>query len=195
MMGTPVKHTDICIRGQVFPTIRAAAAHHGVTYQAVKWAMLKGKLDRVGLGLGRPAAPMRVRIRDMTFETVEEAARHLSLKPNTIRTAIWRGEGDRLGLPRAFRGPVKPCTIHGITWPSRTAACRALGLSHGFLWHVEHGGGRASRETLLGRVLAFKARQEAEATVSPPIIELRQSIKAAGQPARTGAECRNRRAA
>lgn len=194
-MGTPVKHTDICIRGQVFPTIRAAATYHGVTYQAVKWAMLNGKLDRVGLGLGRPATPMRVRIRDMVFETVEEAARHLGLKPNTVRTALWRGDGDRLGLPRRFPGAAKPCTIHGITWPSRTAACRELGLSHGFLWHVEHGGGRKARETLLGRVLAWKARQEAYEAANPPIIELRQPIKAAGQPARAGTECRTKRAA
>lgn len=194
-MGTPVKHTDICIRGQVFPTIRAAATYHGVTYQAVKWAMLNGKLDRVGLGLGRPATPMRVRIRDMVFETVEEAARHLGLKPNTVRTALWRGDGDRLGLPRRFPGAAKPCTIHGITWPSRTAACRELGLSHGFLWHVEHGGGRKARETLLGRVLAYRARHEERAAVAANLVDRVHNNSGAGKTARAGTECRTKRAA
>lgn len=180
-MATVIKHKDICIRGQVFPTIRAAAEHHGVTYHAVKWALLKGKLDRVGLGLGRPAIPMRVRIRDMTFDTAADAARHMGLQPNTIRTAIWRGSSDRLGLARPYRGPAKPCTIYGLTWPSRAAACRDLGLSHGFLWHVEHAGGRRSRETLLGRVQAYLARQEFEAALDPADPAARALIAGARQ--------------
>lgn len=150
-------HRDITIRGQVFPTVRAAAAHFGLSYQAIRWAMLRGKLDLVGTGT-RPAVPMRVRIREMEFGSAAAAAAHFGLSVKTVQTAVWRGTQDRIGLPRPPSARARPVTLHGVRWPSRAAACRALGLSHGFLWHVEHGGGRAARERLLAAVMAWRAQ-------------------------------------
>lgn len=102
-----ITHTDICVRGQVFATIRAAAQHFGVTYHAVSIARQKGRLDTVGTGT-RGARPMQVRIRDLLFEDADAAGAHFGVTANTIRTAVWRGTQDRIGLPRRFPGGLKP---------------------------------------------------------------------------------------
>lgn len=156
-MGTPLRHRDIVIRGQVFPTIRAAAEHFGLTYQAVKWALVHGRLDRVGTG-SRPKEPMQIRVRGMVFRDARAAAAHFGITPKAVLAAVQHGRQDRLGLPPRRDAAARPFSAFGCTWPSRSAACRDLGLSVGFLWHLENVGGRAARETFLRAIMAYKAR-------------------------------------
>lgn len=183
-MGTPVRHTDISVRGHVFPTLRAAADHFGVQYQTALKAMQAGTLDTLGQGW-RPVVPMKVRVRNLVFQTAKDAARHFGVRPEAIYEAIREGRIDRLGLERHFHG-IAPREVEafGCRWPSRARACRELGLHHAFFWHFDRNPTRARREILLRAVMAWRARAEARAAADAEMIEVIQIKKIAGKPAR-----------
>ncbi|QDF14293.1 hypothetical protein vBDshSR4C_045 [Dinoroseobacter phage vB_DshS-R4C] len=119
------KRSPVTIRGNRFDTMVAAAAHHGVTEGAVRAAARKGQasLDRVGLGQGCGRA---VTIRGTVFTSITAAARALGVDHRTVTRAARAGQPalDRLGM-RPTAAPI-PVTVDGITYPSRSAASRAL---------------------------------------------------------------------
>ena len=83
------------IRGMLFPSQNAAAAHFGITRAAVCLAAKRGTLDYVGLGRRRPSRPKRG-IPYGEHESIAAAERANGLKRGTLyqryRRALERGE-------------------------------------------------------------------------------------------------------
>ena len=141
-------YRDLDIRGRVFSTAGAAAAHFGITENAVRAAARKGTLHRVGLG--RPGAePMPILIRGVFYASAHDAARALNVLPSAIWQALSQNRLDTVGLgprcPRPHRS--RAITIGPVTYPSLRAADRALGFVPGYISLAlrrksKHAGGR-----------------------------------------------------
>lgn len=152
-----LKHTDIAIRGRVFPTIEAAAAAHGVSYNAVLIALRKGTLDRVGTRR-TGVEPMPVMIRGRRFADAYAAARHFGVSPQTVWRAIRLGRTDRIGLGQKYNGArSKPITLGGVRFASMTDASEALGRDRSYVVHVLRRGGPRAREGLIGAAMRLEA--------------------------------------
>jgi len=74
-----------------------------------------------------------VTIRDVTYATMREAAGALGVSKATVSSAASRGTLDSVGLgpkqPGCAASYTKTTEIAGVTFPSRTAAAGALGVS------------------------------------------------------------------
>jgi len=157
-MGRRV-HRDIPIRGVVYPTVQAAAAALGVSERAVLWAIRNGTLHRCGTGASHPE-PMPVRIRGEVFENAHAAAARFGVAPHTVWRAIQDGREDRIGLQQAYNNAKsQPVTLGGQTFPSKSAASRAMGRAPGYVAHVLKRGGPRAREALIGAAMALAARE------------------------------------
>ncbi|MCA0851405.1 hypothetical protein [Salipiger thiooxidans] len=162
-MGRTI-YTNIEIRGKVYADLASAARANGVTSDAVRLAMRRGSLHRVGTGrVGRE--PMPVRIHGKDFPDAHAAAAHFGVTAQTIWSAINAGDPDRIGRPAAPRqAQEKPVTLHGVTFRSRAEASRALGFKN-----VEYISRALKRDTPEGRerirlaVMKYLARRESEA--------------------------------
>ena len=92
----------VSIRGQEFPSARAAADHFGVAISTVRWALAAGRIDHVGLGRGsRPresrAAPKArpITIGGIRFASLQAASAALGFNPKYLAKAL------RVGKERA----------------------------------------------------------------------------------------------
>ena len=74
-----------------------------------------------------------VTIRDVTYDSMSEAAAALGVSINAVSSASKRGTLDNVGLgsrqPGCAASYTKSTEIAGVTFPSRTAAAEALGVS------------------------------------------------------------------
>lgn len=116
-----------------------------------------------------PARLMSVTVRGVIYANVNEAAKALGVRPVTIYSALSRGRVDNVGLgpgkrPRENRkgGNPIPITIGGITYPTRAAASRALGLSAGYVTDTVNRKNDRAKQNLLARAMAITAKAENE---------------------------------
>jgi len=73
------------IRGQRFPTVRAAAAAMDVTEEAIYSALARGRMDMVGLGTTKKRP---VTIEGVHFPTMAAAARTLGFSSSHFKRII-----------------------------------------------------------------------------------------------------------
>jgi len=73
------------IRGQRFPTVRAAAAAMDVTEEAVYSALARGRMDMVGLGTTKKRP---VTIEGVHFPTMAAAAKALGFSASHFKRVI-----------------------------------------------------------------------------------------------------------
>ena len=73
------------IRGQRFPTVRAAAAAMDVTEEAIYSALARGRMDMVGLGTTKKRP---VTIEGVHFPTMAAAARTLGFSSSHFKRVI-----------------------------------------------------------------------------------------------------------
>lgn len=155
-------YTDIEVRGRVFPTAQAAAAHFGVQPQTVLVALRKGTLHRLGTG-AVGAEPCPIRIRGTLYPSAKAAARALGVNDNTISVALARGTLDRVGLPRRDAWNAAPITLGGVRFPSRAAADRALGFPVGYVWAALKRRSPRAMERIVAAAMAHVAQAERRA--------------------------------
>ena len=78
-----------------------------------------------------------VTIRDVTYDSMSEAADALGVSRSAVSSAARRGTLDSAGLgprpPGCAPAYTKTTEIAGVTFPSRTAAAEALGVSRATL--------------------------------------------------------------
>lgn len=153
-------YRDIIIRGEVYPSIRAAARALGVTHSTVLKAYHAGRLDGVGLGESYPRA-MPVRIRGVVYPSVTAAAAALGVGPSAISQALARGAEDRVGLKLSARRPNRTISVvlGGVRFASMSEADRALGFKPGYVSKALRSKSRRSRERILAAVMRFAAVQ------------------------------------
>jgi hypothetical protein len=126
-MGRRVHH-DLTIRGVTYADAVAAALALGVCADTVRTAARKGTLHRVGTGRVGPE-PMRVQIAGRVFTDVHAAARHHGCCPHTIWAALADGDIDRVARKQRYNPRrSQPFEIGGLSFPSKSAASRALGF-------------------------------------------------------------------
>ncbi|WP_347311382.1 hypothetical protein [Defluviimonas sp. SAOS-178_SWC] len=155
-------YRDIEIRGQVFPTAAAAAAHFGVVPDTVRLAVRRGTLHRVGTGeIG--AEPCPVRIRGVDYRSAREAARAFGVTAAAIHRALAEGRVDRIGLAqrrgRAHRS--REIIIGGVCYPSMRAADGALGFKPGYIARSMKNGRKCAWERILGAAMRLHASKVA----------------------------------
>lgn len=160
-MGVTV-YRDLEIRGQVFPTARAAALHFGVTPDTVRLAARKGRLHRLGTGESHPE-PCPVRIRGTVHASARAAAEAFGLTPSAIHQALAQGRIDSVGLGARCPHPhrARPITLGGVRYPSLAAADRALGFGAGYVSHAIRLGRRAALERIVAAAMAAGMRRAA----------------------------------
>ena len=73
------------IRGQRFPTVRAAAAAMNVTEEAIYSALARGRMDMVGLGTTKKRP---VTIEGVHFPTMAAAAKALGFSSSHFKRVI-----------------------------------------------------------------------------------------------------------
>ena len=73
-----VKHTNLKVRGTVYPDTAAAAKGEGVSQEAVYYAIRNNSLDRLGLGTRGPQ-PYPVCIGARTYPSVKAASHALGI--------------------------------------------------------------------------------------------------------------------
>ena len=97
---------------------------------------------------------MRVLIRGIIYETVNEAAKALNINAMGIYSAISKGKVDQLGLGKT---KPKPIEIGGTTFPSMSAASKALGLDRSFLCQLKSNKSERARDRLRRAIYDFEA--------------------------------------
>lgn len=156
-MGNRI-YQDIEIRGVVYPDADAAAAAFGVTADAVRMACRRGTQHRIGTG-AVGVEPMRVRIAGRDFETAKAAAAHFGVHTSAVYAAIRDGDPDRVARPAVYN-PWKSrrFSIGGLTFPSMSAASRALGFTDEYIAQVMRRGSERGRERILAAAMAYVAQ-------------------------------------
>ena len=114
-------------------------------------------------------APVPVRIRGVVYPSIAAAAAAVGVDPSTISKSLARqGDADGCGLGanaprRKYRGTAtyqRPVTIHGVSWPSVTAAAADLGMTRDAMSKRLHRPMTpAISDDLLGRVMRWQAQQ------------------------------------
>jgi hypothetical protein len=132
------KHTNIEIRGVLYPDIATAARKLGVSRNTVDGAIRRNALDTVGLGRGSGRQRMAVMIEGNLFANADAAARHYGVSAKAVFNAVNEGDPDRIARKRKGR-PVtnaKPITIGPLVFASYRDASRTLGFSDSFISHA-----------------------------------------------------------
>lgn len=87
------------IRGQVFPTAKAAAAHFKVNISTVYHAIADGRADTIGLGRGnypkdrrKSASAREIKIGGKTYPSMAAASKALGFHPQYIRHVMRVGK-------------------------------------------------------------------------------------------------------
>lgn len=99
---------------------------------------------------------MRVLIRGIVYNTVKEAATALNISHMGIYSAISKGKVDQLGLGKT---KPKPVEIGTVTFPSMSAASRALGLDRSFLCQLKSSKSERARDRLRRAIYDFEANR------------------------------------
>lgn len=97
----------VLIRGKLYPSVAAAAKSLRVAKSTIYVAMMRGSLDRVGLGIdyrkrkwgGGRRRP--VTIAGKTFATIVELADAIGRNPKSVRTSLLAGERARARIALA----------------------------------------------------------------------------------------------
>lgn len=88
----------VFIRGKTYPDVKAAAADLGVATATVYCGIIRGNVDRIGLGVdydarnhrgGRPPKP--VTIGGQRFASMADLARAIGRDPRNVRASLRRG--------------------------------------------------------------------------------------------------------
>lgn len=88
----------VCIRGKTYPDVKAAAADLGVATATVYCGIIRGNVDRIGLGPdyearnhsgGRPPKP--VIIGGQRFASMADLAKAIGREPRNVRASLRRG--------------------------------------------------------------------------------------------------------
>ena len=116
---------------------------------------------------------MRVMIRKVIYETVRDAAEAFGVTTSYIYDAITRGRQDMIGIgrgklrygqldnwPTEWTG--NATMIHGLTFPSMTAASIALGFNKAYLRSALRRGGPVSLDRIKFAAMRYAARMEME---------------------------------
>ena len=150
-------YRDIEIRGVRYPSASAAGKALGVTADAVRIAVRRGTLHRVGTGrVG--AEPLPVCIRGKTFPDARAAAAHFGVCVSAVHSALAAGVPDRVGRkvpppqPRA-----KPVTLFGVDFPSHAEASRALGFRDDYLARALKRNTRSGQQRIMAAVMKYVA--------------------------------------
>lgn len=153
-------HRDIVIRGVTYPTIADAAVELGVSASTIRHALLRGTLDRVGLGR-RGFDPMPVNVRGTDYPSARHAANALGLTPEAIYRAIAQGRTDTVGSGGRCPNPAKarPVRLGPVTFPSMQAASVALGFSRGYIANARFFRRASAQERILAAAMAYAARR------------------------------------
>jgi hypothetical protein len=75
---------------------------------------------------------MPVRVRGVTYPSAQFCANALGVTRKAVYNALARGTPDRIGLDNAA-GKARPFKYRMLSWPSRNAASRALGMDEGYI--------------------------------------------------------------
>lgn len=154
------KHRNIVIRGITYPTAQHAARALGVSDTTVMLAVRRGKLDTCGTGASHPK-PMPVHVGGRDFPTARAAAEHFGVTPGAIYKAIDDGEPERIGQPQEYNGHrSRAFSIGGQTWPSMSAASRALGFGHGYIAQAIRKNRHSSMQKVLSAAMRLNAQRE-----------------------------------
>ena len=158
-MGRSV-YKDIEIRGEVFPTVRAAADHFGLNLETIYAAMKKGTLHRVGTG-AVGAEPCPVRIRGQVYASAKEAASALGVTPGAIHTALMNGRIDKVGIRPTYRNAFRSRQIKlgPVTFHSMAAADRALGFSPGYIAHTLKNKRRCAVQRIIAAAMTYEGKR------------------------------------
>lgn len=126
---------DICIRGVVYPTVKAAADALGVRPDTILAARQRGRLDVVGLG----SRALPVVIRGVRYGDCSEAARALGVTPKAVANARRAGTLDRVGLGVRGKVPMR-VRIAGRVFESAHDAAAHYGVTPFAVWQAIHQG-------------------------------------------------------
>jgi len=133
------------IRGVTYPSQYAAAKALGVNPSTIRAAVVRGTLATVGMGkAGMTARAMPIRIRGKVYKNAATAALAFGVTRACVYRHLAAGTEDRIGVGSGShshsRWKAKPITVAGVTYPSRSALSRALGMSHGYVANALNAG-------------------------------------------------------
>lgn len=129
-----------------YASIGAFCDYYGLRYTSVMYYLRKGKTGDEILSIMKqkpassryskaPGRAVPVKIGEDTFQSISEAAMAYGVSPAQIEAAIADGDAtpaflnmDSLDESDTMTERMKPCTIAGISYPSRAAAAREYGI-------------------------------------------------------------------
>jgi len=117
-----VARQPITVRGATYASLMEAAQALGVAQSTVSRAIAADRAEALGL------PPTSWRIRGKVYATQAEAAQALGCHVSTICLAVAEGREDSV-MTGVHPAKWRPCRMNGRSFPSRTAAARALGVS------------------------------------------------------------------
>ena len=160
-LGRGSNGRSVTIRGVIYPSHSAAGRALAVNANTVRAAQRNGTLHRVGTGRVGPE-PMRVLIAGVEFADARAAAAHYGVQVNTVLSAVCDGDPDRIARPRRYNpARSQPITIGGLSFPSKSAASRALGFKdREFVAKALKQGSKKGRERILAAAMKLTNERE-----------------------------------
>jgi len=98
---------------------------------------------------------MLIKIRGVTYPSVRAAAKAHNVTMDAIYSALNRGNMDAVGTGK---NPKKPITLHGLTFPSISAASVTLGFNRTYLGKVLSHGTDFTRKRVADAAAAHKEK-------------------------------------
>lgn len=145
--------------GEKYPSRKAAARALGVVPETIwRHEIRYGHLQFIGSG----KTPCEWR--GKRFESIALAAEAIGVKPSAIRYHLdTHGNLDRAGIKRNFgnKASSRPVTIGPITWPSKNAAAREMGISKFTLYRLlSPEASPQQSQRLMAMVLAVQTKRQ-----------------------------------
>ena len=140
------EHGKIKVRDLVFPSIAAAAAHHGINRAKVSSRLRSGWEIEEALELKprkRPVTGYSLSFRGKRFDSRSALCRNYGIPAKIVENRIKIGWSLAQSLelsPRNTKGGPRKITIGKIEYKSVAAACRAFGLEAATVIFRLHGG-------------------------------------------------------
>lgn len=109
---------------------------------------------------------MKVKIRGEVYETVRDAAKAFNVSTSYIYDAIERGREDVVGMGIGRKKDGKyngnEVVLHGVTFPSMTAASLSLGFNRHYIRSAGRTNSKVSAERIRMAVFKYISKMETQ---------------------------------
>lgn len=145
----PYKNCQLEAEGKTYPDVMSFCEHFGFKYTSVKYYLRQGKNgDEIVTALRRNSLKRRystspgrgkpLEIDGVKYNSVVEASEAYGIPTHRVYTLAkakrTTHEAAMLELVKGRPGHVTPCTIAGVTYPSKEAAAKAYAIPMQTIW-------------------------------------------------------------